>query len=392
MVEKLQVAEVAPESQQPDSVKHARRRLVDLNRKIQHIRAEMVTPATIRALWDLGEPSPTYILRRGEHDKPGRLVGPGVPSVLTDGSTPFEVHSPFPNGTKKTGRRLAFARWLTRDDHPLTARVMVNRIWKNHFGTGIVKDLDNFGSQAERPSHPELLDWLAVEFVQRGWSIKEMHRLMMNSKTYQQSSRVAPERAERDPQNRLLSRMSLKRMDAEALRDSLLRISGRLDPSAGGIPDAVTVDRNGQVNVFRTAGGGWRRSVYLQFRRTEIPTMMDTFDYPQMGPNCLSRNESTVSPQSLMLMNNQHVRELSNEFAQRINEIASAKAEDADVNMVDKIELVFEIALARSPSEHEKAISLQTLASLNAHWGDSRRSFETYCHTILNSAAFLFID
>src|SRR5690606_4720557 len=118
--------------------------------------------------------------------------------------------------------------------------------------------------------------------------------------------------------NRWLSRMPLTRMDAEALRDSLLAVSGRLDATPGGPPDPVSVDRDGLVSVYPTAGGGYRRSIYLQYRRTEIPTMMDTFDYPEMGPNCLSRNVSTVSPQSLMLMNNKHVREMAAAFAKRV--------------------------------------------------------------------------
>src|SRR5262249_16503445 len=118
----------------------------------------------IQALWDRGEPSPTYLYRRGDYLQPGQLVGPGVPSVLTHGKTPFVGGPPWP-GAKKTGRRLAFARWLTRPDHPLTARVMVNRLWKHHFGSGIVKTLGNFGKAGARPTHPELLDWLAMEFV-----------------------------------------------------------------------------------------------------------------------------------------------------------------------------------------------------------------------------------
>src|SRR6185436_12035147 len=133
--------------------------------------------------------SPTYIYRRGDYLQPGKLVGPGVPSVLTDGKTPFVVKPPWP-GAKKTGRRLAFANWLVRPDHPLTARVMVNRLWKHHFGTGIVKTLGNFGKAGARPSHPELLDWLALDFVRHGFSIKHMHRLMMTSAVYRQRSEV----------------------------------------------------------------------------------------------------------------------------------------------------------------------------------------------------------
>ncbi len=144
--------------------------------------------------------------------------------MLTDGKTPFVVKPPWPNA-KKTGRRLAFARWLTEPEHPLTARVLVNRLWKHHFGMGIVKSLDNFGKNGTPPTHPELLDWLAREFVCQGWSIKAMHRLMMTSSTYRQSSAVTPEREKLDPDNALCSRMPLVRLDAEALYDTLLLYS-----------------------------------------------------------------------------------------------------------------------------------------------------------------------
>src|SRR5439155_26126458 len=165
---------------------------------------------------------------RGDYLTPGLLIGPGVPSVLTDGKTPFDVKPPWP-GAKKTGRRLAFARWLTKPDHPLTARVLVNRIWKQHFGPGLVKTLDNFGKAGARPTHPELLDWLAREFVRQGWSIKALHRLMMTSATYRQSSTVTPSHEQSDPDNVLSSRMPLQRLDAEALYDAMLLVAGRLD-------------------------------------------------------------------------------------------------------------------------------------------------------------------
>src|SRR5262245_59060589 len=158
---------------------------------------------TIFALWDRGVPSPTYIYRQGDPQKPGRVVGPGVPSVLTNGRTPFTVKPPWP-GAKQTGRRLALARWLVQPDHPLTARVMVNRIWKHHFGRGLVATLSNFGQTGARPTHPELLDWLAREFVRKGWSIKAMHRLMMTSAAYRQSSARTDKLEKIDPDNRLL--------------------------------------------------------------------------------------------------------------------------------------------------------------------------------------------
>ncbi|HXJ41842.1 MAG TPA: PSD1 and planctomycete cytochrome C domain-containing protein, partial [Bryobacteraceae bacterium] len=196
----------------------------DTERQIKLLEFQKPPEPKIRALWDRGEPTPTYILRRGDPANPGPLVGPGVPSVLTDGKTAFVPQPPFP-GSNSTGRRLAFAKWLVAPDHPLTARVFVNRMWARHFGSGIVKSLGNFGRTGTPPSNPELLDWLATEFVQRGWSIKALHRLMMTSSTYRQSSTVTAALEKSDPDNVLLSRMPLKRMDAEPLYDSLLMIS-----------------------------------------------------------------------------------------------------------------------------------------------------------------------
>lgn len=389
LVEKLQKAEILPMADQPPSVQSADAEVRKIENEILEVRRAMEPPLAIRALWDRGQPSPTYILRRGEYDKPGPPVGPGVPSMLTDGKTPFEAAPPFPNGTPKTGRRLAFAKWLTKPDHPLTSRVMVNRIWHHHFGTGIVKTLENFGVKGEKPSHPELLDFLAVEFINRGWSIKDMHRLMMNSRTYRQSSRVSEAHLRLDPQNRLYSRMPLQRMNAEAIRDSLLFVSGRLDLAPFGPPDLVTVDRDGMVTENATAKGNYRRSIYLQYRRTEIPTMMDTFDYPEMGPNCIARSVSIVSPQSLMLLNNQHVRDLAASFADRVETLTQTEKDD----LAPWVETVYELALSRPPSAQERQLGIETLTELTALWeGDSRLALETYCHTILNSAAFLYVD
>src|SRR6185369_14493447 len=185
----------------------------EVDRQVKALAALSPEPK-IHALYDRGDPSPTYVLRRGSPTSFGQLVGPGVPSALTDGKTPFAVKPPWP-GAHKTGRRLAFAQWLVRPDHPLTARVMVNRIWKEHFGTGIVKTLANFGKAGAAPTHPELLDWLAVEFVRQGWSVKAMQRLMMTSSAYRQSSKVTAADEEKDPDNVLLSRMNMRRMGAE---------------------------------------------------------------------------------------------------------------------------------------------------------------------------------
>ena len=391
LVEKLQRAELIADAQQPSEVLEARQKLSRISEQIAVTKRELVPPLTIRALWDRGDPSPTYLLRRGEHDKPGPLIGPGVPSVLTDGKTPFNVDPPFAG---KTGRRLALARWLTQDNHPLTARVFVNRVWYHHFGKGLVRSLENFGVQSKPPSHPDLLDWLASGFIRNGWSVKTLHRVIMNSRTYKQSSRVLDSHRDIDPNNELYARMDIRRKDAESLRDSLLFVSGKLSDSTGGPPDGITVDREGLVRIRPLADGKWRRSLYAQYRRTETPTMMDTFDYPEMGPNCTMRNVSVVSPQSLYLLNNDRVSELADSLAERIVAEAGDDPEDSKI-----VETIYHITFSREPTSVEYQVSIDSIDTLREQWSQTgnaetvnQRALATYCHTILNTAAFLYVD
>ncbi|MDB5314155.1 MAG: putative rane protein [Gemmataceae bacterium] len=350
----------------------------------------------IQALWDRGEPTPTYVYRRGDPLSPARLVGPGVPSMLTDGKTPFEIKPPWP-GARKTGRRLAFARWLTRPDHPLTARVAVNRLWKHHFGSGIVPSLGNFGKTGTPPTHPELLDWLAREFVRQGWSVKGMHRTMVTSATYRQSSNVAPELEKLDPANTLYSRMPLARLDAESLYDSLLLVAGRLDETRGGPADPVQTRKDGLVTPVGTERG-WRRLLYVRQTRKQLPTHLETFDFPQMNPNCVGRRDSTVAPQALHLMNNGLVDQLAGDFARRVRR-------EAGVELSTQVEKVYLIALGRHPSAEEKKLGETSLRRLVDEWTKQQRgtgkadpeaagmkALSTYCHAILNSAGFLYVD
>ena len=363
---------------------------------IADIRAEIGPTPVVRALWDRGEPSPTWIFRRGEFTNPGDYVGPGVLSVLTDGQTPLEIVPPY-KGAKSTGRRLAFAKWLTDSRHPLTARVFVNRVWYHHFGRGLVESLANFGRTGMPPTHPELLDWLAVSFIENGWSMKWLHRQIMNTNTYRQASLLRNESAEHDPDNRWLSRMPLRRLEAESVRDSLLAVSGKLDRKAFGNPDPVDVRADGLVTSKPTEAG-WRRTIYVQQRRKEIPTILEAFDLPQMNPNCVERPNSTVASQALHLLNNQMVRELSLEFAKRVEK-------EAGDDRYRQVERAYQIALARGPSNQEKQLALETIEKLTAAWkkqtADSKtddqlkpetRALAALCHVVMNSAGFVFVD
>ncbi|MEE3368842.1 MAG: PSD1 and planctomycete cytochrome C domain-containing protein [Planctomycetota bacterium] len=370
-----------------------KRAAVEIDRTIKSLQSEKVDRPQIRALWDRGVPSPTYVYRRGDYRQWSSLVGPGVPSVLTDGKTPFEYQPPWPNATK-TGRRLALARWLVESDHPLTSRVMVNRIWKHHFGRGIVTTIDNFGKLGVPPSHPELLDWLANQFVKSGWSIKRLHHLLVTSQVYRQTSRVSPEQLREDGENQWFTRMPLQRLDAEELRDSLLAVAGRLDERPFGRPDAVNVRQDGLVTSIGEQGS-WRRSLYVRHRRKEMPTVLETFDLPQMNPACQQRPTSTVAQQALFLLNNTAVRALSQDFARRVLGYTT--------DPVAQVERAYLTALGHGPTAEEREVAVQTLLNLEAEFaalssaaGESQNSAEqaltVLCHTLMNSAAFLFVD
>ena len=368
-----------------------------IEKQIREISKKLKPEPGVRAMVDMGgEPSTSYILRRGSALNPGRPVAPGVPAVLTGHVAPYEVTAPWP-GSDSSGRRLALARWLTDPNHPLTARVMVNRVWMRHFGRGIVASAGDFGRMGTPPSHPELLDWLAAEFVRGGWSVKHMHRLMMTSAAYRQASRKHD--PARDPENVLLSRMTMRRMDAEQLYDSILKVTGRLDPKRFGPPEDLAVDEGGESKAVGSTEG-YRRAVYtLQKPHTPI-TLLAAFDFPQMMPNCIERGRSNVPTQALQLMNSDSMWELSRYMAGRI-------IDDVGGGRQAQVKAVFMGTLSRSPTEFEMRESLAALGELRRHWPERLKNdrrdapiestarwlaLANLCHTLLNSAEFAFID
>jgi hypothetical protein len=385
-----QIAALDPKS---ESLKEDKK---NLEKKIKDLEGKKPKQPMIRALWDRGQPSNTYVLNRGDHLQPGSLVEPDVPAVFRKVAGEYHVDAPWP-GARATGRRLAFVRWLTRADHPLTARVIVNRVWAQHFGTGIVDSLDNFGTIGSQPSHPELLDWLAVGLMENGWSLKWLQRKIVTSAAWQQSSLVDEQLVERDPHNRLLSRMPLRRMDAEEVRDTVLLLSGRLDETPFGKPDDVDVRGDGMVTArFKDDDARLRRSIYLRHRRKEMPTILETFDQPAMNPNCVERSQSTIVTQPLHLLNNEMIHHLAGDFAKRV--IAEASGDQAG-----QIEHAWRLALNRPPTRVEIDASLEALAVLTAEWQQSLaeegsadspadRAFADFCHTLINSAEFLYLD
>ena len=370
-----------------------------LDKQIAAETAKLKAAPKIRALFDLGpEPPPTRILLRGEPTHPGPLVTPGVLSVVSAGLPPYRAEPPA-FGTGTSGRRLALARWLTQPNHPLTARVMVNRLWQQHFGNGVVLTAGNFGRMGAQPSNGKLLDWLATEFVRRNWDIKSMHRLIMTSAAYRQSSQASNQALESDPDNVLLSRFPLRRLDSDALRDSILKAAGRLDETSFGPPVAVKVMPDNET-ITEAGAKGHRRTIYLTVRRTRPISLLETFDAPFLNPNCVKRAQSTVPSQALELLNSDLLRETSRYMAGRILD-AAGESEEAQV------ERLYVLTLARPPSTEEKTRAVSALEAMGKEW--TRRLEEnppaepvrrraqwlalaTLCHTVLNSAEFLYVE
>ncbi len=320
--------------------------------KAQREQLENARPSTL-VMQEMNEPRTAFILKRGEYDKKGDPVQRGVPAFLP------------PLAKSSTTNRLDFARWLTDPKHPLTARVTVNRYWQQFFGTGIVKTSGDFGAQGEWPSHLELLDWLATEFISTGWDIKKLHRLLVTSATYRQQSTVTPALLKADPDNRLYARGPRFRLDAEMLRDNALFLSGLLNQKMGGrgvrpyqppgIWEAVAYTSSSTSKYTQDNGEAlYRRSLYLFWKRTAPPPSMSTFDAPSREA-CVVRRERTNTPlQALLLMNDpQHV-EAARQLGQRMLLQGGTTA-------ADRLRFGFRLATARQPNAMEQAILQQTL-------------------------------
>jgi Protein of unknown function (DUF1553)/Protein of unknown function (DUF1549) len=349
---------------------------------------------------------PAHLFRKGNFANPGEVVEPGFLSVF--GSTAIPSRDLPPSSTT-SGRRKILAEWLTRPDHPLTARVMVNRLWQNHFGRGIVATPSDFGFQGATPTHPELLDWLATEFVARGWSQKALHRLMVTSATYRQSSRPSEKTLAADPDNLLFSRMPRRRLEGEAVRDALLTVSGQLDRRVGGpsiFPDLPPgVETRGGWPRSTTAADRNRRSLYVFIKRNLKFPLFDAFDVPDTNLTCPERNVSVNAPQALMLLNSDQVLDLSRNFAGLVYTTAS--------NRTDLDELAtwgYRLAMAREPNADERSRAVAFLRrqpELLSGCDDTLTmpipmpegptpvqgaALVDFCHALLNLNEFVFVD
>ena len=308
---------------------------------------------SFQAVWEeAAVPSVTHILRRGDWKAPLASVAPGFPAALCQ-SGHAELVPPADSSARSSGRRLALARWLLARDHPLVARVLVNRIWQHHFGTGIVATPDNFGLKGAPPVNPELLDWLAIDLSEQGWRLKRLHRSIMTSAVYRQrsdrSGQTEPARAEvLDPANELLARMPLRRLEAEAMRDAVLAVSGQLERPMGGPPVPLVSRADGLVLVSSSNPvAANRRSLYLFARRNYPVGFLDVFDFPIMALNCTRRPTTATPLQSLAALNSEFVQDHAAAFAQRVS-AETRRSADPDA----AVKHAFLLALGRGPSPY----------------------------------------
>jgi hypothetical protein len=332
------------------------------------------------------KPVDMYIHVRGEVDQHGPVVKRSVPKFLA-GNKPLPIP---PSGSG----RLQFAEWLTRPDHPLTARVMVNRIWQHHFGKGIVTTPSNFGLRGEPPTHPELLDWLTARFIAGGWSIKAMHRQILLSKTYQLSSSHDDANAARDPGNRWYWRHDRRRLDAESIRDAMLMISRKLDLKRPGAHPFPPIETWGwtQHNPFKAVYPSNHRSVYLMTQRIKRHPYLGLFDAPDANTSTAQRDTSTVPQQALFLMNNPFVKEQAEGFARRL--IACSK------NLHQRIDLAHQLAWSRParPAERETAVRYveayqKELAKVGVRVEQQEvEAWASYARVMLSGNEFVYID
>ncbi len=339
--------------------------------------------------------APIKLLKKGDPNRPGEVVEPGHLSAIPILDKPLAVS---PVNAKTTTRRLQLATWIVDPKNPLTARVWVNRVWQYHFGAGIVRTPDNFGFTGEKPTHPELLDWLAAEFVQGGWKTKRLHKFIMMSATYRQSS-LHPkqdEYAKTDAGNRLWWRADRRRLDAEALRDSLLAAGGNLTLDKAGGPSFSPVIPADALEGLSTKSAAWkaspaaeqgRRSVYIFAKRGLLPPLLTTFDLPDTTlPNC-QRDVTTVPTQALALLNNPFVHEQSAALAKRIGTKFGRK---------ERVVRAWRLALGRDPREAETKAALAHLEKQAERFATrpdaTLDALASLCHVLLNTNEFMYVD
>ena len=380
----------------------------ELSQEIDHLKAQKPKdlPKAF-AFADFGpEPTETWLFERGDFMARNEKMDLGFLSVLTSGKTPqayWETARRQRLRDDSTQQRRALADWMTDLDQgagALLARVMVNRVWQHHFGEGLVRTPSDFGSRGERPSHPALLEWLATEFVQSGWSIKRLHRLILNSATYQQASDYDEAMAARDPENRLLWRQHPVRLEAEMLRDAMLLTSGTLNRQLYGPSFKPPIQheaiqarnvRNPYPKDAKDAPETRRRTIYMFHKRVVQYPLMQAFDAPDAQQSCGRRMNTTVAPQALAILNDPFVRLRASDLAKRIRDLVGDKR-GAQVN------LAFLLALSREPEHEERLHAIRFIeqqVEVRRHRGESNGelvALTDFCHSLYGLNEFIYVD
>ncbi|HET6425507.1 MAG TPA: DUF1553 domain-containing protein [Planctomycetaceae bacterium] len=344
-------------------------RMVSELERLDREREKLETPQMVYA-GTFREPDTTYVLRRGDAEQRLGEIAPAVPAIFH--------HESESGKFADQERRLALAQWLSSPHNPLTARVMVNRLWQGHFGRGLVETPNDFGVNGVLPTHPELLDWLACEFMEHGWSIKHMHRLILSSKTYQQAATWNTTSAEVDRDNRLLWRFPSRRLEGEAVRDSLLLLSGELNLTMGG-PGFNFFQTRGGLNGFppmeQFTSNEMRRMIYQHKVRMEPVPVFGAFDCPDAGQSMPKRSRSTTAIQALNLFNSPFVIDRAEQFAARV-------MREKPSSSTEQVQRAFALALARPPSSSEQAVAVSSIEN---------HGLVTLCRVLINSNEFLFL-
>jgi hypothetical protein len=346
------------------------------------------------------EADPVKLLGGGDPRREGAVVPAAFLSVLPELARPIE---PPPAEAKTTHRRTQLARWIADPANPLTPRVAVNRLWLNHFGEGLCRTPDNFGVMGTAPTHPELLDWLAADFIENGWQAKRLHKMILMSSAYRMDS-IHPRQAEyatRDFANEHWYRANRKRLEAEPLRDAMLAVGGRLNPQYGGPSFYPTATREALEGLSKK-GADWkesspeeqsRRSIYMFTKRSLLLPLMTVFDFADTTQPCAQRNVSTVAPQALALLNNDFVHAQSDAFATRL-------VRDIGADKGTQIQRAWWLALQRAPTDDERQFALEHLsqqrdrfASAGATSSDpDQLALASLCHVLLNLNEFIYVD
>ena len=357
--------------------------------------------------WDLTPP--IHVLHRGELSDRRQRVGPGFPEVLASKDNAELSQIPDDGRPRYSRRKLAL--WLTNPDHPLTSRVIVNRLWQWHFGNGIVETANDFGRKGAPPSHPELLDWLATELIDRGWSLKAMHRLIMLSQTYRQASRYSDESAlAKDPKNRFLWRMNRRRLEGEAIWDTVLSVAGTINLQMFGPPvvPPIAAEEQAQLHEWRPYSldpkQHTRRAIYVMSRRNAKHPLFDVFDSPPTAESCPGRTVTTVSLQALWLLNNRTSFKQAQAFAARL--VKQTESQDS----AEWVKEAWKLALNRPPTEQEQTEAVALIERLAAQHQQPEKvativpdelcqlpvekamALSKFCLTMFNLGEFIYVD